>query len=225
MGALAYQLYRLGRRISRTQIVAGLFPRGVRSMIQARLLPSAINLLPDRRYMEEVLLPAIDELQPIRLVDVGVQHYSSHYRRSMGAGCEYWTLDLNPAAAEFGAPGRHIVGNVLDLADHFAPRSLDVVLLNGAFGFGIDRREEQERAVEAARTVLRPNGWLLIGWDRGGDGRPLVFGDDPVQGGLDDPLHLAAIRTAFVHRGPPGLPARVDFAESAHVYDWFQRGP
>ena len=54
--------------------------------------------------------------------------------------------------------GRHIIGDVLDVAAFFAPGSLDVVLLNGLFGFGIEQVIEQERTIErcgrcSGRTV------------------------------------------------------------------------
>ena len=223
MEAFGYKLYQLGRRFSRNGLVRRLVPERFRSKVQARLLPSAMGLLPDRRYMEEVLLPAMVALQPSQLLDVGVEHYSSHYRSWFPVSCEYFTLDFNPAAAQFGSPGKHIVGDALDLPRYFAPESIDIVLLNGAFGFGINRVEQQERVVDAARTVLRPDGWLLIGWDRAADGRPLVMGERTVERTLKDPLDLTAVTAGFVHKGPPGLPARADLPDCSHVYDWFQR--
>jgi SAM-dependent methyltransferase len=187
------------------------------------LITAAINFLPDRRYMEEALLPAMEELQPSRLLDVGVDYYSRHYGRRFTSECEYWTLDLNPRVARFGSLDRHIVGDVRDLANHFAPGSIDVIMLNGVFGFGIDRTAEQECVVELARTALRQDGWLLIGWDRALAGSPLVWSEGPLKEVLKDPLGLAAIRRGFVHKGPPGLPARAEFADCSHVYDWFRR--
>ena len=223
MGAPSYQLYRIGRRVSRNPIVRRLLPERLRARVQGRLLNGAIQHLPDRRYMEEVLIPAMVALRPGRLLDVGIEHYSGHYRQAFPADCEYWTLDCNPAVAGLGAPGRHIVGDALELGAHFPPGSLDLVLLNGTFGFGIDRAEDQERAVAAVQTVLRPGGRLLVGWDRAADGSPLVMGERPAGTPLKDPLELAAIREAFDHGAPGALPPRVKFGDCSHVYDWFER--
>lgn len=222
MATLGYQVYRFGRRFSRHPLVRRLIPERFRLRVQAHLMSGVMGLLPDRRYMEEVLLPAMVALQPSRLLDVGVEHYSSHYRDWFPADCEYSTLDFNPGVAQFGSPGKHIVGNALDLARYFVPNSLDIIVLNGAFGFGIDGPEEQERAIDAARTVLRPNGWLLIGWDSAIDGTPLAAPERSKKTALKDPLDLAAIAAGFVHTGPDGLPARTRFADSSHVYDWFR---
>jgi hypothetical protein len=187
------------------------------------LSPGVIDQLPDRRYMEEVILPAVARLKPRRLLDVGVESYTQHYGRWFPPESEYWTLDLNPGVAQFGPPGRHIVGNVLDLASSFEPGSLDVVLLNGPFGFGINRLDEQERTIEAVRAVLRPGGRLLVGWDRADDGTPIVMDElQESEARIKDPLELEGIRAHFEHEPPPGLPARIAFDDCAHIYDWFQ---
>jgi SAM-dependent methyltransferase len=187
------------------------------------LSSGVIDRLPDRRYMEEAILPTVARLKPRRLLDLGVESYTQHYGRWFPPECEYWTLDLNPGVAHLGPPGRHIVGNALDMASYFEPGSLDVVLFNGLFGFGINRLDEQERAIEAVRTVLRPGGRLLLGWDQADDGTPIV--EDELEKGefrIKDPLELEGIRAHFEHEPPPGLPARIDFADCAHVYAWFQ---
>jgi SAM-dependent methyltransferase len=225
MGTAAYRAYQLGRMLCRLPVLKALIPGRLRSVVQRRMLSrgDVIGRLPDRRYMVEVILPALARLEPRRLVDVGVEAYTQHYGRWFPPGCEYWTLDLNPCVARYGAPGRHVVGNALDLASYFEPGSLDVVLLNGPFGFGIDRLDEQERTIEAVRTVLRPGGRMLVGWDRADDGMPVVLQElEPGVPRIKDPLELEGIRAHFAHQPPPGLPARIEFAGCAHIYDWFQ---
>jgi hypothetical protein len=222
-GGAAFGIYRLGRRITRLPILGAMVPAGLRAAVQRRLLGRAFDRMPDRRYMVEVLLPAVAALGPRRLLDVGVQGYTSGYGRRLPDDSEYWTLDVDPGVAPHGSPGRHIVGNALDLASHFAPGSLDVVMMNGVFGFGIDRLDDQGRAIAATRTVLRPGGWLLVGWDRAADGSPVVMGERGPDGTrIEDPLELEGIRSGFDHQAPPGLRARVDFADCSHVYDWFR---
>jgi SAM-dependent methyltransferase len=223
-GALTYRLYQLGRRITRLPLVGALIPKGLRTRVQGRLLTDVFDHMPDRRYMEASILPAIAASNPARVLDVGVDTYTEHYGRWFPPEpqCEYWTLDLNPHVARLRPPARHIVANVLDVASFFEPGSLDVVIMNGPFGYGIDRLDEQERTIEAVRTLLRPGGRLMVGWDLARDGRPVVM-DDKALGDLriKDPTELQSIRSHFRHEAPAGLPARVTFTDCAHVYDWF----
>lgn len=156
------------------------------------------------------------------MLDVGVQDYTGNYGRLMPAECERWTIDLDPAVARFGSPGRHIVATVLDMARHFDSGSFDVILMNGVFGFGVDRRDEQERALTEARALLRTGGRLIVGWDRFPDGSPFVMNSE-VPAGLrfSDPLEIELVQSSFRHLSPDGLPARKEFVNSWHVYDWF----
>ena len=48
---------------------------------------------------------------------------------------------------------------------HFAPGSVDVIVANGVYGFGIDDRAALGAAFAAARAVLRPGGTLVLGWN------------------------------------------------------------
>jgi SAM-dependent methyltransferase len=209
MSAASYHLYRIGRRISQTSLARRLIATRLRSIIQSRLLMRSIDLMPDRRYFEAVLLPAMVAMRPDRILDIGIESYSAHYREAFPETVEYWTLDLNPAVASLGTPGRHIVGNALDLASYFPSQFFDVIILNGAFGFGIDSLSEQERVMAVAAGALKHDGWLLVGWDNTGSSL--------------DPLKLEAARRLYYHEGPFALPARVAFDDCSHLYDWFLR--
>ena len=52
-----------------------------------------------------------------------------------------------------------------ELDRHLAPGSVDVVIANGVFGFGIDDRAALAAAFAAAHAVLRPAGTLVLGWN------------------------------------------------------------
>ena len=220
---LSYSLYQLGRRIVRLPVLRSFIPDSVRLAVQSRILGSAINCMPDRRYMEDVILPAVACLRPTRLLDLGVEHYTARYGDWFHRGCERWTIDLDPRVAEFGSPGRHIIGNVLDMASQFHSASVDVIMMNGLFGYGIDTAHEQERIIAAAKAILRPNGWLLVGWDRSENGTPIVMSNGSGRRGrIKDPLDIHCIQKGFEHSAPNGLPRRMAFKNSSHVYDWFR---
>ena len=222
--SVRYELYRVGRRISRIGWLRSLVPQGLRRGLQSKLGSRVMSHFPDRRYMEDVILPTIAALRPQRLLDVGIETYTSHYGQFFDETVDRWTIDTNPIVVSLGKPGRHILGNVLDLRKHFAPASLDVVMMNGPFGYGIDRVDEQIATIDAALAVMRPAGWLMLGWDRTESGEALIAAAtgprDPQA--IKDPLQLAIVQRHFEHVGPHDLPARKVFDDCSHVYDWFR---
>ena len=88
---------------------------------------------PTRLYMENTILPAIVALKPGRL-DVGLDTYTQHYYRWFPTGCAVLDHRHPPQGRPLREGAPHITGDVLDIEDDFAPASLDVVMLNGAFG-------------------------------------------------------------------------------------------
>ncbi|HPU13966.1 MAG TPA: methyltransferase domain-containing protein [Aeromicrobium sp.] len=61
-------------------------------------------------------------------------------------------------ATESGVQIQGILGDATDLAEHVAPASFDLVICHGVLEFVADPAQ----ALESARTVLRPGGWLSI---------------------------------------------------------------
>jgi len=99
------------------------------------------------------------------LLFVGCDWYTRDYAELFAPRRErFRTLDIDPRKARFGSVG-HVVAPLQDVDRHFAPGSVDVIVANGLYGFGIDSREELGRAFAAAFTVLRPRGTLVLGWN------------------------------------------------------------
>lgn len=216
--------YQIIRRVGRMPVIRSLFSQGLRGRVAGLLrggAPQDYASLPDRIYMETVVLPAIVALTPRRVLDVGLESYTQHYHAFFPEGCDYWTIDINPDVVALARPGRHILGDVREVGKHFEPASLDVALINGPFGFGIDTEAAEVATIEAVRKLLTPRGWMIIGWDVAADGLPLVeAGRKP--GHIVDPARLAVVRDHFDHVAPEGLPARKEFRDSSHVYDWYR---
>ena len=222
--SVRYRLFRFARGVSQWPLVKALVPRGLKARVNWLLGRSVMNEFPDRRYLEDVVLPTLAALRPGQLLDVGLESYTAHHGSFFGPETDRWTLDLNPEVARHGVPGRHLVANVLDAGRHFAPGSLDAVTMNGPFGFGLDRLDEQVRALEVVHGLLRPGGWLLIGWNRTSEGELLIAATPPPPAGTAarEPGTLDVVRERFEHVGPSGLPARKTFDGSSHVYDWYR---
>lgn len=118
----------------------------------------------DRRILEQVILPQVLSACGLRRVlfvgcDWYTKGYEAWFRRR-----DYATIDLDPAAGRFGAR-RHIVDGLQNIERHFPPASLDLIIVNGVFGWGLDAETDVERAVRGCHRALRIGGLLIIGVD------------------------------------------------------------
>ena len=120
----------------------------------------------DRQLLEDTLLAGYAADATLRtLLFVGCDWYTQDYVEVFAPGRQrFVTVDIDPAKARFGAPG-HLVAPMQEIARHFAAGSVDVIVANGVYGFGIDDRRELAAAFAAAREVLRPGGTLVLGWN------------------------------------------------------------
>ncbi len=127
--------------------------------------------LPDRKIFEGDIVPYFTGKAEVRRVlDVGCEWYNLHHAR-LFRGVEYHTIDVNPAHAKFGAR-RHVTGSFLDAAAFFPRHHFDLVLLNGVFGWGVNGADEVVVAVEVIEHILRPGGYVVVGWNDTDANRP-----------------------------------------------------
>lgn len=119
----------------------------------------------DRRVLEEKILPWLSSQKSLqRVLFVGCEWYTYGYRKWFSAD-SYWTLDYNPEKQVFGSPQLHIVDSMANLGAHFEPGSLDLIICNGVFGWGLNAPDEIETAFAAVRRSLRGGGLFLLGWN------------------------------------------------------------
>jgi hypothetical protein len=189
------------RRVARAVV-----PAPVRHRLGVWLSEMWIGGLPDRVYMERELIPAVAR-RAGKVLFVGCRRYTSHYPALVEAhGGECATIDMDPAVARWGAAGRHVTGPIQEAEAHWSPASFDTIVLSGVFGFGLNDVQDQEAALRVCRRLLKPDGWLILGWntDRSAD-----------------PSGLVALRTLFVPASVQGVAQRQTFAQSTHVFDNF----
>lgn len=161
----------------------------------------------DRRYLRRAILPALARAGLPRLLFVGVRGYTRSYAEAIQrAGTEYWTCDIDPAAAPHGASGRHRTADARQLDAAFPPGFFDAVIMNGVFGWGVDTPDGMGHALAATHRVLTARGFLLLGWNS--DRTP-------------DPDTIPQIGL-FTAAGFAGLPTRKSFPDVTHVYGWYQ---
>lgn len=121
---------------------------------------------PDRVILERRLLPAFAADASLRsLLFVGCERYTRHYAALFAPATErFRTLDIDPRRARFGNRG-HVVASLQDVARHLPAGSVDVVVCNGVYGFGIYERDKLAKALRASCGVLRPGGTFVLGWN------------------------------------------------------------
>ena len=121
---------------------------------------------PDRVILERRVLPWFAVDPSLRsLLFVGCERYTRDYALLFSPATErFRTLDIDPRRARYGNTG-HLVAALQDVAEHLAPASVDAVVCNGVYGFGIYDRNELAKALRASCAVLRPAGRLVLGWN------------------------------------------------------------
>ena len=138
-------------------------PRALKDMLIRVGFPLRLNT-DDRRTLEAVILPCFAARTDVRRgLFVGCDWYTAWYGK-LFERAEYWTLEVDPARRIYGAP-RHVVDAVENIADHFAPQSLDVIFCNGVFGWGLDDPEKIQQAFAGFASCLRVGGTMVLGWN------------------------------------------------------------
>ena len=182
----------------------------------AILLRNAVGLLnrlhsPDRDVLERVILPAYARLPGMRRVlFVGSDWFTRHCEK-LFLGHEYCTLDPDPWKRNFSAR-RHIVAGLQSLDARFDESHFDLIVCNGVFGWGLDQRDDCERAFMACFTRLKPGGHFMLGWN-----------DVPAH----SPLPLASLQS-LARFTPQPLPVLrtahfLADAQTRHVFDFYAK--
>jgi len=183
----------------------------VLSPIKGRLGVAMPMDTPDRRVLEQIILPHYAGRDDVRTVlFVGCESYTSHYQRWF-RGRSYWTIEPDRAKSCYGSRN-HVVDVIEHLDRHFEPHSLDLIVCNGVIGFGLDRRENAELAFQRCFESLRDRGELVVGWNDVAEFRPFR------------PDDIASLGW-FEHRAFPPLGAwrHHTGSELRHVFDFYVR--
>ncbi len=165
-----------------------------------------ITRSPDRLVLVERYVPAFAKAGG-RILWVGCQAYTADYPARLEAGGgEVWTMEFDPAAVIWGAPGRHRTGDLKAADALFADLTFDAILCNGVLGFGVNATDDQQTALAAMAQILRPGGLLLLGWNT-----------DKIA----DPAGFTAVAYRPTTLGD--LPSRMTFPTVTHVFDLLER--
>jgi SAM-dependent methyltransferase len=135
------------------------------------------HLLPDRRLMEEVILPYFASKKEFnRILFVGCDWYTKTYNKIFN-NKEYWTIDIDRNKSKFGS-SNHLVDSLTNLDNYFNTNYFDVIFCNGVFLVGaMDERKIIEKAFEKCFSCLRHDGILVVGWNNTPELRPFPLNE------------------------------------------------
>ncbi len=149
-----------------------LIPDRLKPLLRARREGGSWRLkTEDRILLEDRIIPHFAGMGSVRSVlDVGCDWYTARYP-ALFPDQDYVSIDIRPEQARF-AKGRHLTASLLDLRDTFEPLTFDLVMANGVFGWGVNGSEDIGRAMGEIGRVLRPGGFLIVGWNDIPERRP-----------------------------------------------------
>jgi SAM-dependent methyltransferase len=178
-----------------------LFPLGIDTYLRTE----------DRRVLEQVIFPYIVGQPDLdRVLFVGCEIYTRGYNRVF-RDKTYTTLEPDPGRRKYGA-SHHVVDGMQNIGHHFPEDSLDAVICNGVFGWGLDRRDEADKAIAGTAACLRKGGLFVVGWNDTPDRMPFRLDECPSLARFA-PFAFPDLGTAvyLTHTG------------SRHTYSFFRR--
>lgn len=128
----------------------------------------------DRKLLEQVVFPEILRTpQYQRILFVGCAWYTLHYPKIFDDR-DFVTMEISPDEAVYGA-ANHIIDSCENIANHFQPNTLDVVVFNGVYGFGLNELKAINKTLAAIHQSLRTHGLFVFGWNDTPETAPYRF--------------------------------------------------
>ncbi|AKG23327.1 class I SAM-dependent methyltransferase [Calothrix sp. 336/3] len=119
---------------------------------------------PDRTILEQEIIPYFRDLSEFhKILFVGCDWYTTSYKKLL-KNKEYWTIEIDPKKRQYGSD-KHIVDGIQNLSLHIEPGYFDLIFFNGVFGFGLNTKDDTDKAFQAYFDALRTRGVLVFGWN------------------------------------------------------------
>lgn len=166
----------------------------------------------DRIILENVILPYFIQKQDYqRIIFIGVAWYTMEYNK-LFKGKEFWTFDYNPKMKIYGSK-RHIVDSMENLDRYFEENTVDLIICNGVFGWGLNDPESVEIAFKVCYDLIRKNGVFIIGWNDLPDHRPIPL----------EKCNALKLFNPLVFE-PLGVQTKVCKSQNRHTYSFYEKG-
>lgn len=192
------------------------FARRVKGAIRRALSDAGIEQYlhtEDRRTLQKIILPYFASSQEFqRILFVGCDWYTRGYRRFFSAR-DYWTLEIDPIKRKYGAQ-QHVIDSLANIEMHFSADSLDLVVCNGVFGWGLNEKADVEKSFFGVHRCLRFAGVLVLGWNHIPERYPFPLED------------LESLRCFRPYNFPPLGTAQFEVpTRNRHTYSFYVKQP
>ena len=185
-----------------------------------------------RRTLDYLFIPYLIASRSYEtILIVGVSRGTSYYPHLLRHKKAVWTIDSDPRKKVFGCRERHIVDWIENVNKYFADGTLDYVLMNGVYGWGLNSEPAMAIALKAIYRSLRPGGVLLLGWNTDEEHDPIDLENFELLKRLFRRHRvLGASRFAARSRltrhsgGPRGSPMPAQPLVRTHIYDFYTKG-
>jgi len=119
-----------------------------------------------RNYFEYQILPFFSsENRFKRILIVGIAEFTQHYRLLFKQKEFVRTIDIDPNVAKFSSPQIHIVDSIENIEQHIDQDSLDLVLMNGVYGWGLANEDALRKSLSNIHILMKDEGVLVFGWN------------------------------------------------------------
>jgi SAM-dependent methyltransferase len=137
------------------------------TFIREFLLARGVDLFlhtDDRRILETIIFPFLIEGGEFKKILFVGSAWCTRGYNTMFAGKNYWTLEIDPRQSKYGAK-QHITDSLENISLHFKENELDAIICNGVFGWGLNARQDVEKAFQGCFQCLRKEGLFILGWN------------------------------------------------------------
>ncbi len=125
----------------------------------------------DRLILESVILPYFIKRNEFnKVLFVGCDWYTRGYNKVFKKK-KYHTMEIDQSKSKYGS-ANHIVDSLENIRRHFDENELDLIICNGVFGWGLNEKNEVEKAFQGCYESLRIGGSFILGWNDIQERRP-----------------------------------------------------
>jgi len=147
----------------------------------------------DRQVLENTIFPYFRaHKEYLSILFIGCAWFTKRYNQLFNHKV-YWTVDIDPKMKKFGSK-RHIVDSMENLDRYFKESELDVIFCNGVYGWGLNTKEDVEKAFKNCFNLLREGGIFILGWNDIPERRPYSLDEFEILR-LFQPFHFEPLNT------------------------------
>ena len=120
-----------------------------------------------RNYFEKQILPYFHASSHFeKILIVGIANYTQHYTKYFKNKKLIRTIDLDKSQLKFAKKKIHIHDSVENVKKYFDDESLDLVLMNGVYGWGLNDKNGLVNSLIGINNILKKDGWLVFGYNQ-----------------------------------------------------------